>query len=374
MKKLLIILSLFIFGALPALAQDGSNIIHLDDNTPAIDAVITLPPDTTGTISLNLANASVDLTDSAGNLVLHVADPRLHALEINIMPNTGSHTLTISRLPNMTEALVTVIAIPELTIFGTTAPVTTPNLTLSQEVMLTLDPSAPGTTNIVTIPAETQGLITANFVGMTVTTQWVDENGVIVLETVGGHVDGINAVLDGGQYSITALANGLTTPLPMTIRAIEAKEGGFVVMDAPENLVEATLDAPVTVDCTVTIALSSVNLRSGPGTGYSVMQYGYFNTTYPVGGQNPEANWLVIGTSDGESAWVSRDTVQLNGVCDALTVFNIPLRDAPVAQVIITNGSGTQLPPTYNNNDDDDHEERENDDHDDDDDDDHDDD
>ena len=72
---------------------------------------------------------------------------------------------------------------------------------------------------------------------------------------------------------------------------------------------------------------SSVNLRSGPGTGYSVLGYGYLNENYVVGGRNPENNWIVVGTDSG-SAWMALTGVNLQGACDALTVFNIPLRDA----------------------------------------------
>ncbi len=361
MKKSLIILSLFIFGfgIIPTFAQDSGNIITLDDTTPAIDAVISLPPDTTGTIALNLALASVQLTDSAGNVILSVADPRLHALEINIMPNTGAHTLTVSRLPNVSVALVSIIAIPELTVFGTTSVIDAPAIGLNQEAIFNLDSSAPGHSEIVTIPENTQGLIGANFMGISATTQWVDSEGVVVLETVGGHVDGINAVLDAGEYTVTVLGTNLTQSVPIGIRAIEAREGGFVVMTPPENLVNATLE-PATAMCSATVTTSSVNLRSGPGTGYSVLGYGYFNETYPVGGQNPENNWVVVGTSGGESAWVSRDLIQLIGTCTDLTVFNIPLQNAPASQVIITT-TGTTNPPPYN--DDDDHEEHDDDDH-----------
>lgn len=366
MKKSLIIISLFIFGfgIMPTFAQDSGNIITLDDTTPAIDAVITLPPDTTGTIALNLALASVQLTDSAGNVVLSVADPRLHALEINIMPNTGAHTLTISRLPNVSQALVSVVAIPELTVFGTTSVVDATAISFNQEAIFNLDPSAPGHSEIVTIPENTQGLIGASFLGISATTQWVDNDGVVVLETVAGHIDGINVVFDAGEYTVTVLATNLTQSMPIGIRAIEAREGGFVVMTPPENLVDATAE-PATALCSATIATSSVNFRSGPGTGYSVLGYGYLNETYPVGGQNPESNWVVIGTSASESAWVSRDLVQLIGTCADLTVFNIPLRNAPTGQVVIIT-TGTN-PPPYTDDDheehEDDHEEHDDDDH-----------
>ena len=102
MKRFLIpLLFLLLLGALPALAQDNTNLITLNDATPAIDVVITLPPDTTGTVSLTIAQAAITLTDSANVVVFHAADARLHAVELNIAPNSGSHTLTVERLPGM---------------------------------------------------------------------------------------------------------------------------------------------------------------------------------------------------------------------------------------------------------------------------------
>src|SRR5574339_274245 len=120
MKRFLIpLLFLLLLGALPALAQDNTNLITLNDATPAIDVVITLAPDTTGTVSLAIAQAAITLTDSANAVVFHAADARLHGVDINIAPNSGSHTLTVERLPGITEASVSVASMPELTINGT---------------------------------------------------------------------------------------------------------------------------------------------------------------------------------------------------------------------------------------------------------------
>jgi uncharacterized protein YraI len=87
-------------------------------------------------------------------------------------------------------------------------------------------------------------------------------------------------------------------------------------------------------DCTASVIVSSVNLRSGPGTGYSIIGYGYRDEAFPVGGTNPEHNWVVIATDSG-SAWVSDGVARLNGACDGLTVFNVPFRDAQPAPVIV---------------------------------------
>ena len=317
--------------ALPALAQD-SDIITLNDAMPAIDVVISLPPDTTGTIALNISQAAVTLTDETNTTVFSAADARLHALELNIAPNTGSHTLTVERLPGALESYVSVVSLPELPIPGSAALVQTNQLNFNQEVSRPLDVASPGDSVAVNIPENISGLISATFPGANATTQLVDSQGIVVVASYNGHVDGMNVVLDGGEYDFTLLANNLADSIVMGIRAIPLEESGYSLLEAP---VMDTLVSNSGPACTASVIVSSVNLRSGPGTGYSVTDYGYRDEIFPVGGTNPENNWIVIATDSG-SAWVSDSVARLNGECNGLTVFNIPLRDAQPAPVIIT--------------------------------------
>jgi len=335
MKRFLILLLfLLLLGALPALAQDNTNLITLNDATPVIDVVITLPPDTTGVVSLDMAQVALTLTDSANVVVFHAADARLHGVELNIAPNSGSHTLTVERLPGITESYVSVASLPELNINGTVERITGSEVTLSEEITLSLDVNTPSGTANVSIPDGTIGVVTATFPGSNATTQLVDAQGVIVAESAGGHVDGVNLVLDAGNYEFTVLGSGLTSTVVAGVRVVSAEDTGVNILEAPANAENVATDTTGAA-CTAVVTSSAVNLRSGPGTGYSVTGYAYLNENYTVGGHNPENNWIVVGTARG-SAWMKLTGVSLQGTCDALTVFNIPLRDAPVAPIIIT--------------------------------------
>lgn len=335
MKRFLIpLLVLMLIGALPALAQDNPNLITLNDATPAIDVVITLPPDTTGTVSLTIAQAAITLTDSANVVVFHAADARLHMVDLNIAPNSGSHTLTVERLPGMTESYVSVASLPELNIKGNTERIAGSAVTLNQEITLALDTNTPGGTAAVNIPDGTTGVVTTTFPGAYATTQLVDAQGVVLAESAGGHVDGLNLVLDAGNYDFTMLGSGLTSTVVAGVRVVSAEDTGVAILEAPTNAENVAVDTTVAA-CTAVVTHSSVNLRSGPGTGYSVLGYGYLNENYTVGGRNPENNWIVVGTDSG-SAWMALTGVSLQGTCDVLTVFNIPLRDAQVAPIIVT--------------------------------------
>ncbi|MBZ0294579.1 MAG: hypothetical protein K8L99_18590 [Anaerolineae bacterium] len=318
-------------AVLPALSQQPNpDLITLNDATPAIDMVITLPQDSTGTISLNLAQAAVTLTDANDAVVFHAADPRLHGLAFNITPNSGTHTLTVERLPGMAEAYVKVNSLPTMTLTGTVEPVTGSTLTLNQETALTLNTAHPDGSVAVNIPTATTGVISATFTGISANSQLVDRSGTMLAESIGGHIDGLSYVLDAGSYGFGILGSNLTDSVIADVRAVPADESGFTVIDAP-----ATNNAVrnIVVDCTATIIPSTEILRSGPGTGYTLVDYVYRGETFLVGGQNVDNSWIVVGTNRG-AAWMPRDAAQMQGSCDALKVFDIPTSDAAPVQII----------------------------------------
>lgn len=365
MKRLslfaLIVLVLSVSAALPSLAQTDANLITLNDASPAIDVVVTLPADTTGTIALEFSSAAVRLTDATGAVVFSAADERLHALELNIAPNSGSHTLTVERLPGIAEALVRVSSLPELTRYGTAELVSGLAVAANQEVSLPLTPDHPGDSVSVTVAGESAGLLTATFPGAGATTQFVDATGALVVESVGGHVDGISLLVDPGAYQFTLVSSSLAEDIAAGVRLVSADTAGIVALAAPVSTQEAVT---ANIGCTALVAVSSTNLRSGPGTGYTVIGYGYRDQVFEVGGRNQEDNWVLVALGGGASAWVSRSTVETQGNCAALTAFNIPLRDAQPAPLVIT-GSGQSF-STYSDDDDDHGEYEEHDDDDDD--------
>lgn len=354
MKRVLsfVLLLIVLTAAMPALAQQNNpDLITLNDAAPVIDVVITLPADTTGTISLDLALAGVTLTDASDAVVFTAADDRLHGLEFNIAPNSGSHTLTVERLPGVAEAYVSVVSLPEMTVGGSFELIEGRSLGLNQEAVLVLDASNPGGTVTVDVPADTAGVISATFPGAFATTQLVDVNGVLLAESMGGHVDGLTFVVDGGSYGFTLLGSSLTGSIVAGVRAISAQEAGFAVIQAPAVTLVST-DAAL--GCNATVIVSSANLRSGPGTGYSVLGYAYRGENYPVGGQNREDSWIVVGTPNGSSAWLALSAAQIQGACNTLTVFDIPTQDAAPAQIVITSPGSSSGSSSYDNDHDDD--------------------
>lgn len=364
--SLYFLLAVFLLLALPTMAQDNPNLITLNDATPAIDVVLTLPPDTTGTVALDIADAAITMKDAQGNIVFHSADNRIYALELNILPNTGSHTLTVERLEGVKQAFVSVESLPEMTITGTTTLAEGNAVSLNQEASLNLDNTHPGDKVSVSIPPEITGIITADFYGTSATTQLVDAAGIVMAQSAAGHIDGLNFVVAGGEYQFTLLSSNLSHPVVAGVRALAADEGGFGNLAAQTASDVAVTDTSGET-CYATVSMSSVNLRSGPGTGYSVLGYAYRDQQFVVGGRNSLNNWVVIGLEDGTSAWMASNVAQFEGTCSTLTVFNTPTRDAQAQQIIITTpqpsviviDSNSNTNTSNNHNDDDDEHERE---------------
>ncbi|MBK8024529.1 MAG: hypothetical protein IPK19_24650 [Chloroflexi bacterium] len=365
----LMILVLILLALPAAISAQGSDVIVLNDATPSVNIVVTLPADATGVVALDFMNVTVRMTDASANTIFYAADPRLHALELSIAPNSGGHNLILERTPGVAEGYVRVNALAQLTDYTVSAPQIGADFQLvsdaaqipAQAQLMTLNSAQPGNTVNIALPNEQIGVISAAFNNTQATTQLVDGAGVLMASSLSGHVDGINAIVDGGAYMFTILSQGLVQDVQTRISAqpIVYSQEFF-----PAQVVSATTADTVSAsNCMATISVSSVSLRSGPGAGYSVTGYGFGGETLPVGGSNAGRGWFVVG-KDGRSAWVFGGGVQLSGACDALSVFNVPFRDAPQAPVIIVTqppqyvgggSGGTVLVGTGSYDDDDDH-------------------
>jgi hypothetical protein len=200
-------------------AQDNSDTITLDDATPGIDVVITPVSGTTGAVALELYQASISVTDSAGNVVFQMADPRVHRLELRLAPGASAYTLTAERLPGVSAALVRITPQLDLTQPGKTVLVTNTQqpLGLEQSVDLALTSAAPSRVADFTIPAAS-GTMMVSFPGAPVTAQVVDDAGRAVATLRGSGFDALSLGLDGGHYELTLLN---TNPAQQTLANLE---------------------------------------------------------------------------------------------------------------------------------------------------------
>jgi hypothetical protein len=325
---MLILLLVFGFMGLPVSAQD-SELITLDDATPSVDVAISLPADTTGTIALDLSLAAVTLVSEAGDVVFQTADARVHGLELNIAPNSGAHTLTAARLPGVSLASVRVRSLAALTSSGAAESMDTTELTLNQARLMTADISESSTH--ISIPQGDPGVITVSYPGTASALHITDGNGASVL-TATRDIDGVNLVVDSGEYDVALQAETAQSEAQVGVQVAQAVQ--FTVLPVPTATAAAPAPQPetVTAACQATVEPLAVYFHSGPGEGYSILGNGYRDQVYPVGGINPQANWLVVGTGIG-GVWAASDNVRLSGNCAALTVYDMPLLESQPVQI-----------------------------------------
>jgi uncharacterized protein YgiM (DUF1202 family) len=75
----------------------------------------------------------------------------------------------------------------------------------------------------------------------------------------------------------------------------------------------ATEPASETADSRVKPIANAINIRSGPGEGYSPIALLYEDETAEVLGTSQFGNWYQIRTEDGQEGWVGIDVVELLG-------------------------------------------------------------
>jgi len=95
----------------------------------------------------------------------------------------------------------------------------------------------------------------------------------------------------------------------------------------------------------ITITGTRVNIRSGPGTNYPVIQTLDRNDTMPATGFNPGKTWVQIELPDSTLGWVSTSLVDIDNSDKLDTINDIP--PAPIATSappIATSGPTTSVP------------------------------
>lgn len=319
----------------PAMAQESAaDVIVIDDANPVVELFIEPVPGATGVVALEVYRAAVSVTDEMGNLLFQTVDPRIQTIELQSSPTSSAYTVTVQQLAASETSLVRAFGQADLTTLGDTTLIQSVSQTpvgLAQEVDLLLSATTPTENLNISLPSDEGGLVSVSFPGSDLGVQLMDTTGIAIATLTGDVFDGLSLGLAGGEYQLTVF-----DPAPSGESFAAAR-----VMPLPSNdLAElaaahvATVAAANTPACSITVDVSSVNLRSGPGTGYSVLGYGFRNDNLAVGGTNAAGGWYVVGY-DGGSAWIGAGLGTPQGDCDALAVYNTPYREAPVAPVVV---------------------------------------
>ena len=120
---------------------------------------------------------------------------------------------------------------------------------------------------------------------------------------------------------------------------------GMSIATGPETIINDTLaqSAVYSQDMTATVALdeSRLNVRSGPGTEYSIVAKAYPGEEYIVLGRERTGDWIQIDLRNGEGdfGWVSSEYIDLSDLASNLPVSE-DISTAP-ARVQASLGQGT---------------------------------
>lgn len=143
--------------------------------------------------------------------------------------------------------------------------------------------------------------------------------------------------------ALPALACGEdTTPTPTSTNRSNSIEIPSPTPKSPSSTpTSKPTPTPKPVLPIVTITGARVNIRSGPGTNYPIIQTLDRNDTAPATGFNSGRTWVQIELPDNTLRWVSADLVDIDNPDEISIVTNIP--PAPVAT------ASSQQPPSDNN-------------------------
>lgn len=96
----------------------------------------------------------------------------------------------------------------------------------------------------------------------------------------------------------------------------------------------------------VEVAVAGANIRSGPGTNYSVVAQAKRGDSFAILGVNAAKSWYQIVLADSQSGWIAGSIVTINGALDGLSVVEGETTPTTVLPV-----EGTTNTPTTTTND-----------------------
>jgi hypothetical protein len=134
-------------------------------------------------------------------------------------------------------------------------------------------------------------------------------------------------VLLGLTASVMAIQGGGETMSPVltlfpiltaTASVDDVDNGGVVPLPVPVQPGDS---------CIATVSGASIDLHSGPGTNYNVVQSVTAGDLLTAIGVN--SGWYLVELQDDSEGWVAENTASLNGACDDLPFVPVPGAETP---------------------------------------------
>jgi uncharacterized protein YgiM (DUF1202 family) len=122
------------------------------------------------------------------------------------------------------------------------------------------------------------------------------------------------------------------------VRLISGQEGwvnaGLIIPSVPISSLPVA-DAPA-VTPTAVVNTGALNVRSGPGVGYSVVTWVQQGQTLHLLGRNANSSWVQVRTASSQQGWVNASLIQAN-----VAISSLPVVDATgaVATAVVATGA-----------------------------------
>ncbi len=163
---------------------------------------------------------------------------------------------------------------------------------------------------------------------------WVQVAQVVVFNTevlpVFDSVSGLPTAPDATSASIAGDAESVLTAAPLSTSSLNQEDAPVVAGATPSapSVIELT-----GITASVTVTDSRLNVRSGPGTAFTIVERADPGDVFAVSGRNIDATWIELLLPDSEAGygWVAADFVTLNQPILGIPVSERVSESAPLA-------------------------------------------
>ena len=122
-------------------------------------------------------------------------------------------------------------------------------------------------------------------------------------------------------------AEGITsTPLPTAVNQPTEPPRAILPTEAPTStpIPDPPTATPVQDPTGRVAGSSTVNVRSGPGTDYALVDEVRGGETFSIVGRNRDSTWWQICCVAGDSAWIAASLVQAAGALEGVALVDVP--------------------------------------------------
>lgn len=177
-----------------------------------------------------------------------------------------------------------------------------------------------------------------------------NEEGMVVSTANGSGESAVMMTIPAGDMSYTLIIFAADPAAGGEVSVSISPLGTAPDTDTSTDSASTPVPTEVVTDatCQVTSPGNNINVRSGPGTNYSVIASLAFGESFPVLGEN--SGWYAVQLPNGSTGWVAMSVVQTTGDCSTVGFYEFTGETAPPPQTteeVDQSGQTGQATATY---------------------------